>query len=127
MNMKTQVTMDDIRGAVGSHFLVWSRVEREMKQALSEIANVKPPHTISQVLDAWYAEVTNSQADEVKEVIDRALEMRNRLAHGVVAYGVPGIHTELNGEEKHFTYHDLTTTNQILVDTSMRLKGLMRG
>ncbi len=132
-NGEAVVGLRDLKQAVGSHFFVWSMLERNLKQALSELdveGREKPVHGISRSLEQWrqlHEAATNGNPehleliDEVLAVIRSGLDMRNRIAHGIWGFDARGgtasdvfIRTELNGVRKKITFAELELTNNRL-------------
>lgn len=132
-NGEAVVGLLELKQAVGSHFFVWSMLERNLKQALSELdveGQEKPVHGISRSLDQWrqlHEAATHGNPehleliDEVLGVIRCGLDIRNRLAHGIygmTAWGQTAssvyIKTELKGVRSKITFEALELNNNRL-------------
>ncbi|WP_170324978.1 hypothetical protein [Ruegeria arenilitoris] len=129
----TVISLRDLKEAVGTHFFVWSMLERRMKQVLCELdadGTSQPVHGVSRTLDRWrqlHKAVTPSNpehlefVDEVFAIMADGLIMRNRIAHGISGFNAEGrtasnvfIRTELNGKVHEITYEALESTNNLL-------------
>ncbi len=125
--------LDDLKTAVGSHFFVWSFLERQLAQSLGCLERqntTQAVYGISRVLERWkklHGEVAGentSNADFVEELfvtMSEGLEIRNRIAHGITGFNAEGgtasnvfIQTALNGKSREISYEDLTLTNERL-------------
>ena len=120
-------TIAQMKEAVGSLFMLWSRVEADLAEAIEDLSapsDTDKPHGISRSLAKWkalhdavadchpdHSEVVESLHAHLKE----ALRVRNSIAHGLNGYGV----AESDGSsEAHFRCilkgePDVITLNQL--------------
>ncbi len=121
----TDVSFEQIRGAIGSLLLVWSRVERA---AGDEVARAhkgqlpKSAHGIARVLEAWEATVVAGReaspfrsllASTLRVQLKEPLDFRNGVCHGLVELSAsrgdqPATLTcELNNTKRSLTWDEL--------------------
>ncbi len=127
------VGLDDLKAAVGSHFFVWSFLERQLAQSLGYLerqSKTQAVYGISRILERWKkvhgeiaGENTSNAAfiEELFVTMSEGLEIRNRIAHGITGFNAEGgtastvfIQTALNGKPREISYEDLTLTNERL-------------
>ena len=124
------VTFVEMKASVGSILFLWSSIEREITKRVEELDDGKSrngAHTLAQKIARWEnlqasicAERPEHQ-DLLKEVRTRlmmALELRNRITHGLVGItanrGDAHLETELNGEKRKHAHSDLEHVMRIL-------------
>lgn len=95
---RSPVTLDQMKGAVGSLLFLWSQIERALGasiDALMDGGTTKRPHGIAQNLDHWRTEIQNRTgrsglADELcirlTDDLCEALAARNLVCHGLIGY-----------------------------------------
>jgi hypothetical protein len=104
-------TIAEMKVAVGSLFMLWSRVEADLAKAIDDLSapsHTDKPHGIGRSLATWKAlhdAVSDCHPDHSKVVeslhthLKEALSLRNSIAHGLDGYGV----AESDGSsEAHF-------------------------
>lgn len=108
----TTVTMEQMRGAVGSLLLLWSQIERELADSLDALhhdGRDKPTHGIARTLNLWSHEMQKRKGqrvlaaqlqDLVEAHLREALSVRNLVCHGLI-----GITARIRNadEEAHLT------------------------
>ena len=123
--MSGEVTYDQAKGAVGSLLFLWSKIERTVRQELAAMHGgtlPKSAHGLASVLNAWEARLVEasearplqaSLAFEIRARLQRPLEIRNGVCHGLLAIsaefdGRPaGIEWDLNGSRESITWEEL--------------------
>lgn len=112
-------THRSLREAVGSLLFVWAQLERALRREVAVLDPEAQPRGIAQLIAAWsagHAKRLNgrpSDLDFVNELAATmvfALDIRNRLAHGICGWSVDEagwIETELNGTVTRTTLADL--------------------
>ena len=97
-----KVSLSEIRESVGFVFFVWSRLERALREAVHEMDASVPKRTgrgIAQTLDLWHELHMNAlpqntlHSEFIQELLalfTEGLEIRNRLAHGIIGWSVAG-------------------------------------
>lgn len=128
------VTLQDMKASIGSILLLWSSVERELTQrieALSDGQVKNGAHTISQKISRWkdLQAIACAERPEhktlltnVHERLTQALDIRNRIAHGLIGIAVDpfghrgdaGLETEMNGEKRILRYGELEHLMRVL-------------
>ncbi|SEM70997.1 hypothetical protein SAMN04488077_10769 [Roseovarius tolerans] len=95
-------TIAEMKEAVGSLFMLWSRVEADLVKALAELSGppkADTPHGIGRTLAAWKAlheDIAGRGTDHLEVVcalhghLAGALRVRNAIAHGLESYGIAG-------------------------------------
>ncbi|MGR3794153.1 hypothetical protein [Vannielia sp. SX4] len=115
------VTVDQLKGRVGSILLLWSRIERAVDADIEALggATRRPGEGFAQRLAAWERLLDEADAGRRYETDFRAQvlariravqDIRNRLCHGLLGvtadpsghYGDAGLRTELNGEVRAY-------------------------
>lgn len=128
------VSFVEMKASVGSILFLWSSIERELAKRIETLgsgANKNGAHTIAQKIARWESLQAAVSVDrpehhallqEIRERLNGALEIRNRIAHGVIGitadpFGYRGdahLETELNGEKRKHTYPELEQSMRIL-------------
>jgi len=128
------VTVMEMTASVGSILFLWSSVEREITKRIEELDDGKgrnKAHTLSQKIACWESLQASICAErpehqdllqEVRTRLMMALELRNRITHGLVGiaadpFGNRGdahLETELNGEKRKHAHSDLQRVMRIL-------------
>ncbi len=124
---QSPVTLDQMKGAVGSLLFLWSQIERELGASIDKLVDgrtTKRPHGIAQNLDLWRTEIQNRTsrsglADELcirlTDHLREALAVRNLVCHGLIGYSarLTPLHeeacltVELNGLERSLSWAEL--------------------
>ncbi len=128
------VSFVEMKASIGSILFLWSSIERELAKRIETLengTNKNGAHTFAQKIARWenlQAEVSaerpehQSLLQEVRERLNRALDIRNRVAHGLIGitadpfghHGDAHLETELNGEKRRHTHPELEQTMRIL-------------
>lgn len=128
------VSFVEMKANVGSLLLLWSSIEREITRRIEQLDDGTSriaPHTLAQKIVRWeslQAAVCDERAahrellTEVRARLVMALELRNRVTHGLVGitadpFGNRGdayLETELNGETRKHAHSDLEQVMRIL-------------
>ena len=128
------VTFVEMTASVGSILFLWSSLEREITKRIEELDDGKgrnKAHTLSQKIACWESLQASICAErperqdllnEVRTRLMVALELRNRITHGLVGivadpFGDGGdahLETELNGETRKYAHCDLQRVMLIL-------------
>lgn len=121
------VSIEELKSSVGSIFYLWTLVERALCAGIETLngeVSKKEQHTISRKIVRWESLQAAARAQRpehdalVSEAIKRlnqALEIRNRIAHGLDSFtpdpfgrsGNPHLGTTLNGVKRALPYDDL--------------------
>lgn len=109
--MADEVTFDQIKGAIGSLLLLWSTIERTVRADVAAANGGELPKSaygLAAVLNAWKANLVAARqtrpyqaslASEVRARLQRPLDIRNGICHGLV-----GISSEYNGTRAELTW-----------------------
>ena len=128
------VSFVEMKASVGSLLFLWSSIEREITKRIEQLDDGKSriaPHTLAQKIARWeslQATVCDERPEhrelltEVRARLVMALELRNRITHGLVGitadpFGNRGdahLETELNGEKRQHAHSDLEHVMRIL-------------
>jgi hypothetical protein len=128
------VSLVEMKASVGSILFLWSSIEREIIKRIDQLddgTSKNGAHTLAQKIARWeslQAAVCTERPEHkamLKEVRDRlmmALDLRNRLAHGLVGvtadpFGQAGdahLETELNGEKRKHAHSELEQVMRVL-------------
>lgn len=128
-----KVSIHDLRESVGQLFFVWSRLERDLREAVADLdarTSKQLTRTIAQTLKLWkklhlltlpHNLPHKEFIHELFVLISQGLEFRNRLAHGINGMGVIGgegngayISTVMNDTEVMIQLSELRIiTNQL--------------
>lgn len=128
------VTFVEMMASVGSILFLWSSVEREISKRIEELDDGKGrnrAYTLAQKIACWESLQASICAErpehqnllnEVRTRLMVALELRNRITHGMVGivadpFGHSGgahLETELNGETRKHAHSDLQRVMLIL-------------
>lgn len=138
-NMKTDpkpepISFMEMKASVGSLLFLWSSIEREITKRIEQLDDGKSRfalHTLAQKIARWeslQAAVCDERPEhrelltEVRARLVMALELRNRITHGLVGitadpFGNRGdahLETELNGEKRKHAHSDIEHVMRIL-------------
>ena len=119
-----EVNYDRISASLGSLLLVWSRLEKSLRDEVIRFHGSLPPraHGIAAVVRTWESAVIGAQpatslcpslAKIIRCQLQGPLDTRNGLCHGLVGISaaserVPAqLHWELNGEKHSISWEDL--------------------
>lgn len=128
------VSFVEMKAMVGSIIFLWSSIERELAKRIETPengTNKNGAHTVAQKIARWKSLQAavgakrpehQSLLQEVRERLNRALDIRNRVAHGLIGitadpfghHGDAHLETELNGETRRHTHPELEQTMRIL-------------
>lgn len=128
------ISFVEMKANVGSLLFLWSSIEREITKRIEKLddgASRTVPHTLTQKIARWeslQAAICDERPEhrelltEVRSRLVMALELRNRVTHGLVGitadpFGNRGdahLETELNGETRKHTHSDLEHVMRIL-------------
>ncbi|WP_417733491.1 hypothetical protein [Roseovarius sp.] len=129
----TTIDLVELKGAVGSHFFVWSQFEVALAEAVSELeteSSFQKTRGIAQTIKRWkqlqdgVSHPNPAHAAFIEELFSimlEGLDIRNKIAHGTVSWSVEGDVTEayigadLGGEKKTIAYTTLTSMNEQLM------------
>jgi hypothetical protein len=93
-------TIAEMKEAVGSLFMIWSRVEADLAKAVAELSapsNADKLHGIGRTIAAWKAlhdDIAGNRPEHLEVVrvlhgqLAEALRVRNAIAHSLDGYGV---------------------------------------
>jgi hypothetical protein len=138
------VSFVEMKASVGSILFLWSSIERELTKRIEQLDDGKSrngAHALAQKIARWeslQAAVCEERLEhrellnEVRDRLMKALELRNRLAHGLVGvtadpFGRDGdahLETELNGEKRKHAHSDLELVMRILSHMVWAIGGL---
>lgn len=123
--MEQGVSFDQIKGSLGSLLLLWSNVERALREEVARDHGGQLPksaHGIAAVLKAWETAMAKGQlaspfrtslASALCEELREKLVIRNGVCHGLVGIsaeyaGKPATLTwELNDQKRSITWDEL--------------------
>lgn len=128
------VSFVEMKASVGSILFLWSSIERELTKRIEQLDDGKSRngvHTLAQKIARWeglQAAVCDDRHEhrelltEVRNRLVTALELRNRITHGLVGitadpFGNRGdahLETELNGETRKHAHSDLEQVMRLL-------------
>jgi hypothetical protein len=138
------VSFVEMKASVSSILFLWSSIERELTKRIEQLDDGKSrngTHTLAQKIARWeslQAAVCEERLEhrellnEVRDRLVMALELRNRIAHGLVGitadpFGNRGdahLETELNGEKRKHAHSDLEQVMRILSHMVWAIGGL---
>jgi len=138
------VSYVEMKASVGSLLFLWSSIERELTKRIEQLDNGKgrnEAHTLAQKIARWeslQATVCDERTEhqelltEVRTRLMMALELRNRVAHGLVGimadpfgnHGDAHLETELNGETRKHSHSDLEDVMRTLSHMVWAIGGL---
>ena len=124
----------EMKASVGSILFLWSSVERELAKRIENLedgSTKNDAYTVTQKITRWEglqrtacAERPEHQAllREVRERLTQALEIRNRIAHGLIGitadpfgqHGDARLETELNGKKRILPKTELEHSMSVL-------------
>lgn len=122
-------TVAEMREAVGSLFMLWSKVEADLAKAVTELIGLSAadkPHGIGRTIAAWKAlhdDIAGDRPEHLEVVsvlhgqLVEALRVRNSMAHALDGYGVGAsdgsseayFQCNLNGNPEVITLRHLMT------------------
>ena len=123
--MTGEVTYHQMQSALGSLLLIWSTIERTLRNELAAMHGgtlPKSAHGLASILNAWEAKLVEARmtrplqaalASEIRARLQRPLEIRNGVCHGLLGIsakfdGRPaGIEWDLNGKRESITCDEL--------------------
>ena len=123
--MTGEVTYHQMQSALGSLLLIWSTIERTLRNELAAMHGgtlPKSAHGLASILNAWEARLVEARmtrplqaalASEIRARLQRPLEIRNGVCHGLLGIsakfdGRPaGIEWDLNGKRESITCDEL--------------------
>ena len=123
--MTGEVTYHQMQSALGSLLLIWSTIERTLRNELAAMHGgtlPKSAHGLASILNAWEAKLVEARmtrplqaalASEIRARLQRPLEIRNGVCHGLLAIsaefdGVPAdFEWDLNGKRESITWEEL--------------------
>jgi hypothetical protein len=128
------VSFLEMKASVGSILFLWSSIERELAKRIEYLddgSTKNGAHSVTQKIIRWEglqsaacAERPEHQAllREVRERLTQALEIRNRIAHGLIGitadpfghHGDARLETELNGEKRSLPHAELEHSMRVL-------------
>jgi hypothetical protein len=104
---KMTVSLEQMKGAIGSLLFFWSRIELELNESLKELNNVglqKPAHGISRKLDLWSDEVKrHSRPNTLQAELSNRVHMYLKAAlkdRNLVSHGIRGITAQVREEDQ---------------------------
>lgn len=118
------VTYEKMSGSLGSFLLVWSSVERSVREEVVRVRN-SVPHGMGAILRAWESTVIERQpatslcpalASMLCAQLQGPLQMRNGICHGLVGISAETAENpatliwELGGEMHSISWQGLQTT-----------------
>ncbi|MCE8511933.1 hypothetical protein KBY22_04475 [Ruegeria pomeroyi] len=123
----------DLHEAVGAHFFMWSYLEEELRQSITQLedaAGHQPTHGILRSLDRWqdlhktiarHKPMHMDVIDEIHRQVAGGLHIRNRLAHGISGFRVNNgartsvvIFTMMNDIQVNLTLAEIEATTERL-------------
>ncbi len=124
----------EMHASIGSILVLWSSIERELAkhiEALDDGSAKNGAYSIAQKIVRWEmlqskacAERPEHQAllAEVRDRLKHALDIRNRIAHGVIGFtadpfgrhGDARFETEMNGEKRILTHAKMEHSKRVL-------------
>lgn len=126
------ITLDQMRGAVGSLLFLWSDIERSLQAVIQTelFARDGPPvHQLSRALSLWSQRVMAASQGRPRQaqlcrrltrLLSEALAVRNLVCHGLVGYYAQVSH---GSQEAHLLV-ELDTDRRVL--TWSELQGMFR-
>lgn len=128
------VSFLEMKASVGSILFLWSSVERELAKRIEYLddgSTKNGAHTVAQKITRWEglqsaacAERQEHQAllREVRKRLTQALEIRNRIAHGLIGitadpfghHGDARLETEFNGAKHSLPHAELEHSMRVL-------------
>lgn len=143
-DQREPVSFVEMKASVGSILFLWSSVERELAAQIDTLdggSKKNGVHTLSQKIARW--ENLQSPASEerpehevllrkVRERLTRALDIRNRIAHGLICItadryeynGEASLTTELNGETRILSHAELDHSMRVLSQLVWAIRSL---
>ena len=138
------VSFVEMKASVGSILFLWSSIEREITRRIVQLDDGKSrngAHTLAQKIARWESQQAMVCAERpehrellaaVRTRLRMALELRNRIAHGLVGitadpFGNRGdahLETELNGEKRKHAHSDLEHVMRVLSQLVWAIGGL---
>ena len=125
--MPTDVTFNQMSGAIGSLILLWSRIERSARDDVDRLLGFLPAkaHGIKAVIGTWEDAVVEAQpadtlcallAATLRSQLQGRLDMRNGICHGLI--GIMGsvgdtpatLSWELNGLKQSISWEELQSS-----------------
>lgn len=117
------VSLDDMRGCLGSLLFLWADIERELREQVARQAKTFPrsAHGIAGCLRCWRSGILDTndvgrfRGELVNSLIQQlqdALTMRNGLCHGLTGYSSGSERSaqlvwRLDGHEGHVSYREM--------------------
>lgn len=138
------VSFLDMKASIGSIVLLWSAIERELTKRIEQLDDgkgLKTAYTLAQKIARWKILQSKISTDRpehrdlLEEVTSRlatALELRNRITHGLVSisadpfgdHGNANLGTDLNGEIRKHTHSDLEHMMRVMWHLVSAIEGL---
>jgi hypothetical protein len=123
--MFQEVSIDQLKGSLGSLLLLWSAVERAAREEITRAHDGKYPksaHGIAAALNSWEASVAEGQpassfrvllASLLRAQLKKPLEIRNGVCHGLIGLSASQCNQpakltwELNGARRCVSWEEL--------------------
>lgn len=143
-DQKETVSFLEMQASVGSILFLWSSVERELNMQIDALdggSQKNGPHTLSQKILRWEDLQSPASAErpehasllrEVRERLMRALDIRNRISHGLIGIradryehnGEACLTTELNGVKRTHPHAELEHSMRVLSQLVWAIRSL---
>lgn len=140
------ITLEQMKGAVGSLVFLWSDIERALRAAIQTelfAGNRKSVHLISQALHVWSERVLLAGAGRSLQselcqrltiLLKEALVVRNLVCHGLIGYSadlpdrsqVAHLRVELGADSRVLTWDELQAMFQWLSQSGWLISDLTR-